>query len=378
MKKSTKKSSTTRKLRIAQVAPLWFSVPPSGYGGTESIVSSLTEELIRRGHTVTLFASGDSRTKAELVSVVKKNLFVLGVPWLHDSYNINNLIEAFSRAKDFDIIHTHIDVYDPIVRGYNSGTPSLATLHNSFWPIPNDPRKNKRWITYQGRTLIYERFSMLPYVAISESYRRQCAARINFIKTIYHGVYTNRLRFSPSGGDYFVWLGRIGQAKGAHVAARIAKAMGIKLVIAGAIVNPEAEQFFNGHIRPYLGRNIQYIGELKSEKEKSEFFGHAKAFLYPLMWEEPFGITMIESQACGTPVVAFNRGSVPELVKHGVTGFVVDTFSEFKRAIRNIDSIKRINCRKHVEQNFTVEKMADNYENLYYSLLQRWGKIIGN
>lgn len=361
-----------KKLRIAQVPPLWFPVPPVGYGGTELIVSELTEGLVKRGHKVTLFASGDSKTKARLVSIIKKNAFILGVPWLHDSYNIGNLIEAFSRSKEFDIIHTHIDVFDPIMRHYNPGVPSVATLHNPFWPMPNDPKKNRWWATYQGRVLLYNRFPNLPYVGISNSYRRQCPADINFVKTIYHGVNERRLKFNPRGGDHFIWLGRISQAKGTHLVVRIAKEMGINLVIAGATVNPEAKWFFKTKIRPYLGKKIKFIGELKTDKEKSELFGGAKAFLYPLQWEEPFGITMIESMACGTPVIAFRRGSVPEIVVDGKTGFIVDDIKEFKGAIKKIDEIKRVDCRTHVEKNFTLERMVDQYEELYYSLIKKW------
>lgn len=367
-------ANSRKKLRIAQVAPLWYPVPPKGYGGTELVVSRLTEELVKRGHHVTLFASGDSRTKARLISTVQKNLFDLRVPWLHDSYNINNLIEAFSREKEFDIIHTHIDVYDPLIRGYHAHKPSLATLHNPFWPTPNDPKKNKWWATYEGRVLLYNRFPGLPYVAISDNYRKECPANINFAKTIYHGVEIKNFEFNANGGDHFVWLGRISKAKGVHIAVRMAHDMGLKLLIAGKIVNPEAKDFFRKRIQPYLGEKIRFVGELKSDEEKSKFFGNAKAFLYPLQWEEPFGITMIESMACGTPVIAYNRGSVPELVKDGETGFVVDTPAAFKKAVHKIDNISRKNCRTNVEERFTTDEMVSQYENLYYSLIQKWPK----
>lgn len=365
-----------RKLRIAQVAPLWYPVPPKGYGGTELIVSRLTEGLVKRGHRVTLFASGDSRTKARLIPIVKKNLFSQGVPWLHDSYNIVNLIEAFSRAREFDIIHTHIDVHDPVIRGLHPDVPSVATLHNPFWPMPNNPRKNKWWTTYQGRVLLYNRFPRLPYVAISNRYRQLCTAHIKFVKTIYHGIDIEHFTFNPRGGEHFVWLGRISQAKGVHLAVKFARQTGVKLLIAGKAVNPEAQKFFREAIRPHLGRRIRFVGELKSDREKSEFFGGARAFLYPLRWEEPFGITMIESQACGTPVIAFRRGAVPELVAHGRTGFVVDTPAEFRQAIRNVAALSREACRKNVEEHFTTEKMVSQYESLYYSLIQRWQRLV--
>lgn len=364
-----------KKLRIAQVAPLWFSVPPVGYGGTELVVSRITEGLVKRGHKVTLFAAADSKTKAKLVAPIEKNLFELKIPWLHDSYNILNLIRAFDQKEKFDIIHTHIDVHDPFIRWYNRDVPSIATLHNMFWPMP-DGKRNGLWRAYRGRELLYNEFLDLPYISISESYRKLCPARLNFIKTIYHGVDEKVLKFNPRGGKHFVWLGRISKAKGTHIAARLAKEMGLTLLIAGAIVNPEARRFFNDSIKPHLGRKVRYIGELKSEKQKSDFFGNAKAFLYPVQWEEPFGLTMIESQACGTPVIAFRRGSVPELVKHGSTGFIVDTFAEMKKAIRDVDILDRRECRKNVEENFTLEKMIDAYENVYQNVIQKWGNLV--
>lgn len=355
-----------KKLKIAQIAPLWFPVPPKGYGGTELVVSKLTESLIKKGHRVTLFASGNSKTKGKLISVVKNDLRKLGIPYLFDSYNILNLIEAFSRAKEFDILHTHIDVYDPIFRAQSS-VPTIATFHNPFWPKAK--KKSGQWHTYQGRVLLYNRFPKLPYIAISNSYRKQCPAKIKFVKTIYHGVDPNLLKFNPKGGNYFAWLGRFSPNKGTHLAIRIAKKLGLKLLIAGKAVSPEDKKYFSEKIKPFLTRKIQLVGEIKTDAEKSEFLGNARAFLYPLQWEEPFGITMIESQACGTPVIAFNRGSVPEVVKDKKTGFVVNYEKEMIKAIKHISDIDRRECRKFFEQKFTVQKMTDDYEKIYYSLL---------
>ena len=356
-----------RKLKIAQVSPLWYPVPPKGYGGTEWVVSKLTEELINRGHQVTVFASGDSKTKAKLVSVTKKNLYSMGVPWLFDSWNITNLIEAFSRAKDFDIIHTHIDVYDPIFRAQCS-TPSIATLHNPFWP---KGKKGKgKWYAYHGRELLYNRFPKLPYVAISDNYREQCRSKIKFVKTIYHGIDISKLKFNPNGGDYFVWFGRFAENKGAHIAIKIAKKLGLKLLLAGKAVSPENKKYLEENIKPSLTKNIKFIGEI-TEKEKPAFLGNAKAFLYPLQWEEPFGITMIEAQACGTPVVSFARGSVPEVVKDKKTGFVVKTENEMLKAVKNVSKISRKECRKWTEDNFTIQKMTEKYEEVYYQLINK-------
>ncbi len=356
-----------RKLKIAQIAPLWFPVPPKGYGGTELVVSKLTESLIKRGHQVTLFASGNSKTKGKLVSVIKNDLRKLGVPYLFDSYNILNLAEAFSRAKEFDILHTHIDVYDQIFRSQTS-IPTIATLHNPFWSTIK--KRDGQWYAYQGRVLLYNHFPRLPYIAISNSYRKQCPAKIKFIKTIYHGVDPKSLKFNPKGGNYLAWIGRFSPNKGTHIAINIAKKLNLKLLIAGKAVSPEDKEYFSQKIKPFLTRKIRFIGEIKSDKEKSEFLGSALAFLYPLQWEEPFGITMIESQACGTPVIAFKRGSVPEVVKDKKTGFVLKSEKEMLEAINHIPEIDRKECRKFFEQKFTVQKMVDNYEKIYYSLLQ--------
>ena len=356
-----------RKLKIAQVSPLWYPVPPKGYGGTELIVSRLTEGLIKRGHKVTLFASGNSKTKAKLVSVVKKDLYSLKIPWLASGNDILNLTEAFFREKEFDILHTHIDRFDHIFRT-RSKVPTIATLHNIIWPKTN--KKTWKWYDYQGVIKSYARFPRLPYVSISNSYKKNCPAKINFIKTIYHGIDLKDLKFNLKHEGYFVWFGRINYFKGPQIAAKLAKKLGLKLLIAGFCASPEEKDFLNKEIKPYLSKKIQFLGEIKSDKEKSKLLRNAKALIYPLIWEEPFGIVMVESQACGTPVIAFKRGSALEVIKHNYSGFVIKTEEEMIRAIKNIDSISRKNCRRHVEENFTTEKMVDEYEKLYYKILK--------
>ncbi|HUW71732.1 MAG TPA: glycosyltransferase family 4 protein [Candidatus Humimicrobiaceae bacterium] len=356
-----------KKLKIAQIAPLWFPVPPKGYGGTELVVSRLAENLIKRGHKVTIFASGNSTTRGKLISVVEKDLRSLGVPYLHDSYNILNLAEAFSRAEEFDILHTHIDVYDSIFRA-QSRVPTVATLHNPFWP--KTKQKNGKWYAYYSRLLLYNHFPKLPYVAISNSYRKQCPAKIKFVKTIYHGVDQRSLKFHPKGSNYFAWIGRFSPNKGVHIAIKIAKKLNLRLLIGGKAASPADEKYFSQKVKPLLSKNIRFVGEIKSDREKSEFLGSAIAFLYPLCWEEPFGITMIEAMACGTPVIAFNRGSVPEIVKNKKTGFIVNSEGKIRVAIKQIFNIDRKECRKHFERNFTAEKMAEEYEKVYYSLLK--------
>lgn len=361
-----------RKLRIAQVSPLWYPVPPKGYGGTELIVSRLTEELIKKGHDVTLFATGNSETKAKLVSVVKQNLYSLKIPWLSSDYNILNLIEAFSQQKKFDIIHTHIDKLDCIFRS-QSKTATIATLHNPIWPI----RKENvgEFHNYQAVTQIYNRFPKLPYIAISNSYKKNCPAKINFTKTVYNGIYPQQFKFIEKPEDYFVWFGRITHLKGPQIAIKLAKKMGLKLMIAGFCASPKTIDFFNREIKPHLSKKIKFLGEIKSNKDKTKLLGNAKALIYPLLWDEPFGIVMAESQACGTPVIVFDRGSAKEVVKHGKTGFVVKNTNEMIKAIKNIDKIDRKECRKYVEENFTVKKMVDGYEKAYYEVINKFNNL---
>jgi len=361
-----------RKLNIAQVSPLWFRVPPKGFGGVELIVSRLTEGLVKRGHKVTLFASGDSKTKAKLVSVVKKNLSDLKIPLLASGYSILNLIETFSRQEEFDIIHSHIDKFDFIFRAH-AKVPTISTLHNPIWPYPL-LKKTKSGLYHdtEGVLSAYARFPKLPYIAISNNYIKNCPIRLNFIKTIYPGVDIKRLKFNPKPEDYFVWLGRISPVKGLHIAIKIAKKLGIKLLIGGCPIREENQEYLEKEIKPHFSKKIKFLGEIKSDKEKSELLGNAKALIYPLLWEEPFGLVMIESQACGTPVIAFKRGSVEELVKHNVTGLVCKTEKEMIKAIKKIDNLERIECRKWVEKNFTIEKMVENHEKLYYQLIEKF------
>jgi len=358
-----------KKLKIAQVSPLWYSVPPKGYGGTELIVSRLTEGLIKRGHKVTLFASGDSKTKAKLVSVVKKNLYSLNLPWSHTNFNILNLIEAFSQEEKFDIIHTHIDPLDVYFRA-KSSVKTVATFHNFFWNFNTKKTKSPRWFDAKAAELIYSRFPKLPHISISDRYKELCPVKINFAKTIYHGIDLKDLKFSDNTGDYFVWYGRFTSLKGAHIAVQLARKAGEKLILAGVFPSPENKEYFDKTIKPYLSRKIKFIGPLMSDKEKSGLLKNAKGLIYPLLWEEPFGIVMVEAMACGVPVIAFQKGAAPEIVKHNSTGFIVKTEKEMLKAIKKIDSIKRKDCRKLVEKNFTTEKMVQDHEKLYYQLIK--------
>lgn len=355
-----------KKLRIAQVAPLWYPVPPEGYGGTENVVHQLTEGMLERGHDVTLYASGDSTTRAKLVSLTERSLTEMNVPWSVSGFNMLNLDRAFVDAKagKFDIVHTHIDVFDPFFRA-KAEVPSIATLHNHFWPF-----HYKSFPKYYDRVMVYQRFKKLPYIAISDAYRNQCPIKLNF-RTIHHGVEMDHYRFNATPKDHFIWLGRISPVKGLHNAVRAVKRAKAKLLIAGPFITQDARAYYKKKIAPHVdGTQIRYVGK-KDKFSKVNFLRQGKALLYPIEWEEPFGIIMAEAMACGTPVIAFKRGSVPEVVAHGKTGYVVRDIDGMVKAMKRIDTIDRKVCREHVAKQFSTERFLDKHERLYYQLIER-------
>lgn len=350
-----------KKLKIAQVAPLWFSIPPKKYGGIEWVVYNLCEGLTKRGHKVTLFATGNSKVPCKLVSVYPKPLTEVGISWYDQTYNLLNLSCAFKQAKKFDIIHTHIDLWEMYFAQLIK-TPVVHTIHNPLYST------NKR----DSRLFIFEKYKNNNFVTISNSQKRLSRVKINSV-TIYNGIRIEEFKFNPNPKNHFIWCARIDKYKGIENAIEIAKRAKIELVLAGRL-DPSQTEYFKKRIKPHLGKQIKYIGEY-SREEKSDFFGQAKALLYPIEWHEPFGLNMVEAMACGTPVIAFNKGSVPEIVKNGKTGFVVKNIQEAVRAVKNIEKIKREDCRKWVEENFTTELMTKNYEKLYYKILRKNGRF---
>ena len=347
-----------RKLKIAQVAPLWFPVPPEKYGGTEWVIYNLCEGLHKLGHQVTLFASGDSKVPCKLVSFYKKGLIKSGVSWYDQTHNLLNLSEAFKRAGQFDIIHTHVDLWEVFFPQLVK-TPCLHTIHN---PLYSSSKKD-------SRLSIFGHFKNNNYVAISQSQKKLSRAKLNFAATIYNGIRIEEFDFNPRPQEHFIWCARVDKYKGIENAIEIAEKTKIKLILAGRL-DPTQKAYFDKKIKPHLGKRISYIGEYQS-CEKAGFFGSARALLYPIEWHEPFGLNMAEAMACGTPVIAYNMGSVPELVKDGKTGFVVKNIKEAVSAVKNIDRIKRSDCRKWVEKKFTSQVMVRNYEKLYHRLLKR-------
>jgi len=336
-------------MRIAQIPPLIESVPPKLYGGTERIVSYLTEELVRQGHEVTLFASGDSETSAELVACVPEALRLAKVDeWL--PYSVMQLEKIRRRAGDFDVAHFHADFFHfPLVRGL--GTPSVTTLHGRL-DLP----------FYQ---LLLDEFPELPLVSISDDQRRLLPAR--WIATVLHGLPPDLYSFSAARGGYLAFLGRISPEKRPDRAIEIARRAGVRLKIA-AKVDKADEAYFNQAIRPLIkGPGVEYIGEI-NDSEKQAFLGGASALLFPIDWPEPFGLVQIEAMACGTPVIAWRRGSVPEVIEQGVSGFIVEGIDEAVDAVQNIGSLRRESVRKRFEQRFTIERVARDYVRVYESL----------
>ncbi len=340
-------------MNIAQVAPLYESVPPKMYGGTERVVSYLTEELVRQGHNVTLFASGDSVTNAHLISPIKQSLRLNRCidPIAH---HITLAETVLREAHRFDVIHFHIDyLHFPLFR--RTQHPFITTLHGRLDISDLFP--------------LFEKFCDIPVTSISHS-QRTPLPWVNWIGTVYHGLPHNLYKFQEGDGEYLAFLGRICPEKGVDRAIHIAKRTGIPLRIA-AKVDKVDQRYFEESIKPLLQDPlIDFIGEI-GEKEKEKFLGQAKALLFPIDWPEPFGLVMIEALACGTPVIAYNCGSVPEVLEPGVTGFIVRNMEDAVRAVEKLHLISRKRCRKIFEERFTASQMAEGYISLYKQVIRQ-------
>ena len=341
------------RLRIAQVAPLYESVPPKLYGGTERVVAYLTEELIRRGHDVTLFASGDSTAHAKIEATYPTSLRVCGlVPWAH-ALHLPMLSRVFEQAARFDIIHCHLDYWSfPLARTVT--TPTITTLHGRLD------------IEVEGQ--IYGFYSEARLISVSDAQRAPLPNQ-NWMGTVYHGLPKDQLRFSPGPGQYLAFLGRIAPEKRVDLAIEVSRRTGIPLKIA-AKVDAVDREYFETTIRPLLHtQGVEFIGEI-TEPQKSDFLGNAIALLFPVDWPEPFGLVMIEALACGTPIIARPYGSVPEIVRHGLTGFVFSEIDDLVAAARQVTIISRRACRLDFETRFTADVMAEGYEQVYAALYE--------
>jgi glycosyltransferase involved in cell wall biosynthesis len=340
-------------MRIAQIAPLIESVPPQRYGGTERIVSYLTEELVNLGHEVTLFASGDSITASKLIPCAPRALRLEVAVRDPTSYYVLMLERVRDRADDFDLLHFHIDQFHfPMFQPIAGRT--VTTLHG---------RQDR-----PGLAALYLGFPDMPLVSISDAQRRS-VSDANFVATVHHGIPSDLHQpcFHPRGG-YVAFLGRMSPEKRPDRAIAIARALGIPLKIVAKVDRSE-EDYFRTEVEPLLnGSDVKFIGEM-DDREKTQFLGEALALLFPIDWPEPFGLAMIEAMACGTPVLAFRCGSVPEIVEDNISGLIVDTADEAIATLPHVIALDRRKVRWRFEQHFTAARMAQDYLRVYQSLL---------
>jgi len=339
-------------LRIAQVAPLYESVPPKLYGGTERVVSYLTEELVSQGHAVTLFASGDSVTKSRLVPSTECALRLNPSSIDTLAHHILMLEQVFRRCEEFDVLHFHIDyLHFPLSR--RLGCPTVTTLHGR--------------LDFPDLVALYREFRDMPVISISNSQRKPLPDA-KWMATVPHGLPARLYTFSRDAGRYLAFIGRISPEKRLDRAVEIAKRAGLPLKIAAKVDKVDAE-YFRHKIEPLLHSPlVEYVGEI-NEREKDAFFGNAYALLFPIDWEEPFGLVMIEALACGTPVIAFDRGSVPEVIQDGVTGFIVKDVAGAVKAVDRIPQLSRATCRRTFELRFAADRMAREYVDVYRQLI---------
>jgi glycosyltransferase involved in cell wall biosynthesis len=338
-------------MKIAQIAPLAEAVPPKLYGGTERVVAYLTDALVELGHEVTLFASGDSETKAALSSVWPRALRLDREVKDHLAPLFMQLETVARRAHEFDLIHSHLDYlgYPLLCR---LATPSVTTLHGRL-DLPELPP-------------LYRVYDNVPVVSISNS-QRVPLPEANYIATVLHGLPENLLSKGDGRGGYLAFLGRISPEKAPDAAIRIAARAGIPLKIA-AKVDRADQQYFKTTVEPLLGQSdVEFIGEIR-EDQKQEFLGNASALVFPIAWREPFGLVMIEAMACGTPVIAFDNGSVPEVLENALTGFIVQTEDQAVEAARRLGTLDRAVIRSEFERRFTAQRMAQNYLKVYARL----------
>lgn len=352
-------------MKIGMIGPLWEDIPPKNYGGTEQIVYELVNGLVSRGNDVTLFSHGEAKTDAHLSSTYPHPLYKDSIPWTNISYPLIHISEALKRHTEFDVIHMHLNKESdylalPLITAYGIQHKTLLTIH-FVAPVLKG---------LNDRQKVLEHFSELQYISISDSQRKHLS-KLQWKGTVYNGIDLASYAFSGTPQEYWLWLGKFNPDKGAHLAIKAAREANVKLILAGKIdlIDSVDKEYYEKEVKPLIdGKQITYVGSVGG-KEKSDLYKNAIGFLNPIQWEEPFGLVMAESQAAGTPVISYRRGAAEEIIIDGETGFLVDSFAEMVSKIKDIQSISRKNCRKHIENNFTTEKMIDGYESHYASII---------
>jgi glycosyltransferase involved in cell wall biosynthesis len=335
-------------MRIAILSPPWFPVPPTGYGGIEWIVSLLADGLVAQGHEVTLFASGDSRTKATLSAVYERapsELIGRSVP------ELRHVLAALERAGDFDVINDHTGPLGAVL-GELVETPVVHTVHG---PLDGEPGQ------------VYESIGRVApsvgLISLSLNQRRP-KPDLNWVANIPNALDLEHYPCHPHPGDYLLYLGRMNHEKGPHRAIAVAMELGLPLKLAGKVREAREREYFAEFVEPHLGDGIEYLGEVK-HGAKVELLQNARATLFPIEWEEPFGLVMIESMACGTPVVATGHGAVPEVIEDGRSGVIVERWTQIPAALDRADSLDPLECRRYVEERFAPERMVGDYERAF-------------
>ncbi|MBI2034314.1 MAG: glycosyltransferase family 4 protein [Candidatus Levybacteria bacterium] len=355
-------------MKIGILGTIWLNIPPEGYGGTEEVLYNLTNGLSDRGHQVSLFGPATAKVRGTVIPTVDKPLRDQNIEWTNISYILQHITAAFDRAGEFDLLHVHLNKsqdYLALPLAVNSAVPVVFTLH---FKVPTPAYKPDRY-------MLLHKYRAFPFTSISDSQRE---ADLNFIATVYNCLDLSRFPFSDKTDDYFVWLGKVNPVKGTKEAIKAAKMANVKLYVLGAVdeAEPALKAYYEQEVKPLIdGERIIWKGELGSE-EKARLLGGAKGFLNPILWDEPFGLVMAESQAVGTPVISFRRGAALELIIDGKTGYLVDTVDQMVEKIKIIDKIDRRACRKNIEENFIIEKMIDGYEKAYEIAIKNWSTYL--
>lgn len=338
-------------MKIGLLAPIWYPIPPRGYGGIELVVSLIADGLVERGHDVTLFASADSETKANLVSSFENAPSEM----IGQVYpDLVNALTAYLYAGDFDIINDHSGSIGPSIGAF-CDVPVLHTLHGPA------NKESKR---------LYEMLSPRIYFNAISDYQRRCFGDINFVSTIYNAIDLRLYSYSKIKGDYLLFIGRMNPEKGAHLAVEVANRLNEKLVMVSKMVEPPEVRYFEERVKPLIRDNTEVIGQVDIAT-KVNLFKNAKCTLFPIQWPEPFGLVMIESMATGTPVIAFRDGAVSEVVIHGETGFIVNTVEQMAEAVAHVNEIDSMVCRRDVEEKFSVNTMVSGYENTFKEIINK-------